>query len=458
VNFDEGSFRDPAGRVFLRGEYAYRTLTEQSLAIARDVFASGLVGELHDAGLIAYPELVRTSDAGVDLESDLAWIVRQPRVPFVSYAYEWSFEMLRRAALVTLEILQRSLTRGFILKDAPSFNILFFGTRAVHVDFGSFARRGAGAPWVGYSQFCRSFLYPLLLEAHAGLPFRPLLRGYLGEIPVNVAASSLGFRSAARSGVLLHVLVQHHLQRRFADAASEVAAAASSLKQTPETLAAMFRRLVRVVERLRPRHESDWSEYSETCSYSDEGRAAKRSIVERAVADARPGRLLDLGSNTGEYVDVVRPFVGHVVGIDADAPATDVHYRRLQNDSGVSLAVADVARPTPALGWNLRERQALLPRLQSDFLVALALVHHLRITSGIPLAFVVPALVSLAPAGIIEWVGPEDPMVRRMLALREDVFTDYRWEVFIGLLHEQASRVEVNHVQPERTLCRYWRR
>ncbi len=154
----------------------------------------------------------------------------------------------------------------------------------------------------------------------------------------------------------------------------------------------------------------------------------------------------------------MRPFVGHVVGIDADAPATDVHYRRLQNDSGVSLAVADVARPTPALGWNLRERQALLPRLQSDFLVALALVHHLRITSGIPLAFVVPALVSLAPAGIIEWVGPEDPMVRRMLALREDVFTDYRWEVFIGLLHEQASRVEVNHVQPERTLCRYWRR
>jgi len=133
VIFDEGSFRDPAGRVFLRGDYAYRTLTDRSLQTARDTFESGLVQELHDAGLIALPELVRISDAGVDLESTSPWIVRQFRVPFVSYAYEWSFEMLRRAALVTMEILQRSLTRGFILKDAPSFNILFSGARAVHI-------------------------------------------------------------------------------------------------------------------------------------------------------------------------------------------------------------------------------------------------------------------------------------------------------------------------------------
>lgn len=455
--FDEGSFRDPAGRVFLRGDYAYRTLTDRSLQTARDTFESGLVQELHDAGLIALPELVRISDAGVDLESTSPWIVRQFRVPFVSYAYEWSFEMLRRAALVTMEILQRSLTRGFILKDAPSFNILFSGARAVHIDFGSFARRAPGTPWVGYSQFCRSFLYPLLLEAHAGIPFRPLLRGYLGEIPVHVVANSLGLRSAARSGVLLHVLMQHHLQRRFADAAPDVAAAASSLKQTPETLAAMFRRLSTVLERLRPRRDSDWSEYSETCSYTDDSRAAKRDIVERAVADARPGRLLDLGSNTGEYIDLVRPFVGHVVGIDADAPTIDVHYRRLDNDSRVSLAVADFARPTPALGWNLRERQALLPRLHADFLVALALVHHLRITSGIPLAFIVPALLSLAPTGIIEWVGREDARVQRMLALREDVFADYTWETFIGLLQEHAT-VEVSDLQQGRTLCRYWRR
>ena len=455
VGFDEGSFRDPAGRVFLHGDYAYRTLTKQSLPIARDVLESGLVADLAEAGLIAVPELVPASDSNVEIGPESPWLIRQRRVPFVTYAYEWSFEMLRRAALVTLEILQRSLRREFILKDAPSFNILFSGGRPVHIDFGSFVRRPAGVAWTGYAQFCRSFLYPLLIEAYAGIPFQPLLRGYLGELPIDVAADGLGWRRALRSGVLVHVLIQHQLQRRFSGDARSVAAATSSVAQPTHATAAMVRRLSVLIEGLRHGTNSTWREYTETCSYTGDERAVKRQFVEKVVADERPGRLLDLGCNTGEYIELVLPLVGHVVGVDADAAAIDACYGKFRGDHRVSLAVADIANPTPPLGWALRERQALLPRLQADFLLALALVHHLRITAGIPLARVVPALLSLAPSGIIEWVGREDAMVQRMLALREDVFTDYEWHSFLELLHQHAGSVDVVSVRTGRALCRY---
>ncbi len=66
--------------------------------------------------------------------------------------------------------------------------------------------------------------------------------------------------------------------------------------------------------------------------------------------------------------------------------------------------------------------------------MALALIHHLRITGGIPLAEIVDLLTSLAPSGVIEWVGRDDPMVKRLLALRPDVYDDYTQEHFARLL------------------------
>ena len=62
-------------------------------------------------------------------------------------------------------------------KDAPAFNILFEGTCPRLVDVLSLEPYQPGALWAGYTQFCRSFLAPLLITAHTGWPFQPLLRG-----------------------------------------------------------------------------------------------------------------------------------------------------------------------------------------------------------------------------------------------------------------------------------------
>ena len=50
-------------------------------------------------------------------------------------------------------------------------------------------------------------------------------------------------------------------------------------------------------------------------------------------------------------------------------------------------------------------------------------------------------LTQLAPAGVIEWVGREDSMVRRLLALRPDVYGDYTEAEFERLLMTRARVV-----------------
>ena len=88
-------------------------------------------------------------------------------------------------------------------------------------------------------------------------------------------------------------------------------------------------------------------------------------------------------------------------------------------------------------------------------MLALALVHHLVIAKNTPLDQTLDWLLDRAPTGVIEFVPREDAMVRKLLRLREDLFTDYDVEVFEALL---SARARIHKSEPVsasgRTL--YW--
>ena len=85
----------------------------------------------------------------------------------------------------------------------------------------------------------------------------------------------------------------------------------------------------------------------------------------------------------------------------------------------------DLADPSPAIGWDGRERLSLFDRAEGATLLALALVHHLAIGRNVPLPMLSATLARLGDALVLEWVPKEDPMVQRLLASREDIFPDY---------------------------------
>ena len=71
----------------------------------------------------------------------------------------------------------------------------------------------------------------------------------------------------------------------------------------------------------------------------------------------------------------------------------------------------------------------------------LAFAHHLAIGRNIPLPEVIGWITALAPQGVIEFVRKDDPTVQKMLAARDDIFTNYSRETFVGLLERQARIV-----------------
>src|SRR5262249_40121177 len=159
IRFDPASFKDPSGRVFYHGDSVYRTLTPAALDVFRRAERIGLVPSLVAHHLLVDGAIVKASEAGVVEPGIGEFVLKQRKVAFVSYSCEWSFEMLRAAALTTLRILERALAQDFVLKDAPSFNVLFDGLRPVLVDSASLEPYEEGQIWTGYSQFCRSFLF-----------------------------------------------------------------------------------------------------------------------------------------------------------------------------------------------------------------------------------------------------------------------------------------------------------
>src|SRR5207249_2657747 len=70
--------------------------------------------------------------------ADTGLVLEHPRVEFLSYAYEWPFEMLQEAALLQLELCQRAFANGYGVKDATPFNIQFVGGKPLFIDVTSF--------------------------------------------------------------------------------------------------------------------------------------------------------------------------------------------------------------------------------------------------------------------------------------------------------------------------------
>jgi hypothetical protein len=285
IGFDPSSFRDPSGRLFRHGGVIYRTGSADALAGYRDARGSGLLDRLEREGLFAASQLVDARSQGLEPNEVGDSLIKQTELPLVTYSYEWSFSMLRDAALTTLAALEVSLAHGFLLKDATSFNVLFEGTVPRLVDIHSLEPRAEGTFWAGYAQFCRAFLFPLFLMAYHGIDPRPSLVAGLGEIPVTDVARILRWRDRFKPGVLVNVTMQAQLERRFAARAEDVGKAGAGVKYPESAIRNQVHRLKRVIEKLPLPRGDNWTAYTETHTYEAAAVQAKEQFVRRALSE-----------------------------------------------------------------------------------------------------------------------------------------------------------------------------
>jgi hypothetical protein len=439
---DSGSFRDPLSRVFVGPAEVWRGLAPAGLEDYQALAASPFFAEALRRGDIVATELV-AGDA-TPLPGTWAAVLRHERLDVISYPYEWSFEMLRDAARLQLDLTSQALAHRLITKDASAYNVQFRGTRPVFIDVGSFERLRP-EPWPGYRQFCELFLNPLLVQAVAGVDFRPLLRGNVHGIAPTEAAALLGGRGRLTKGVLTHVKFHARAEERYADADRE-RDVKRELQQAgfgPAIIDAQLKNLRKAIDALKWDHDqSTWSEYSERAHYTDRDLEAKDAFV-RDTVTATPdcGLVLDLGANDGRFSrSALAAGATGVVAVDSDHLVIDRLYRdlRRQDEDRILPLVLDLSDPSPALGWRNRERPAFVDRVRPDLVLCLAVVHHLALTNTVPLPEIVELLGDFGAPVVVEFPHREDAMAARLLARkREGVFDAYDRAVWEAALEKR---------------------
>ncbi len=434
----KASFRDPEAQVFSSQGKLYRALSPKALEDWKHLQRTRFFARYTNAGSLVATESVPEMElSAATLPGSWAGLLHHHRIPFVSYPYEWCFGMLKDAALLQLDLLDAALDEGMTLKDASPFNIQWRGSLPVFIDISSFEKRRQGDPWAGYYQFCRMYLFPLMLQSYKQLDFHAWLRGSMEGLEPADFLKLLSTRDLLRPGVLTHVYLHAKMQKRYNDTSRQVRKTLENLGFNETIIKANIKKLKALIARLSwGTGRSEWSHYADTTHYSPSDHSLKERFVATATAARRYELVWDLGANTGRFSEIAARQAGYVIAMDADHLTIERLYQKLRTkeNSNILPLVVNLANPSPAIGWACQERQTLADRGRPDLVLCLALIHHLSISSNIPLKIFFDWLVGFRCDVIIEFVTKDDPMVGQLLANRRDVFAEYSRENFETLL------------------------
>jgi hypothetical protein len=417
-NIHPASFRDPAGFIFKSGDWFYRYVSpgyklHYDHAVSNEIFREAIEKKL----LLTFEE---TDSVHLEkLEHYKTLIPKQ--IPFFTYPWEWSFEQLKEAAMVTLSLCRLALNKGMILKDATPLNLQFIDGRFQWIDHLSFEIYQEGNTWIAYRQFCEMFLNPLLIASCCGMETHRILHAYPNGITSIQTAQLLPWKKRWNLHIQLHVFLQANMQRK---------------KTGPESKKQSFSipKIVRILDSLETcirslSYQSPtpvWSHYYEETILSKEYLQEKKTTIKQLLENIPYQTVFDAGCNDGEMAELCKP-EALIAAADNDSVCINNLYRKIRNNktSHIIPFVIDLTQPSGGMGWENKEQVSFMERKEFDLIMALALIHHLAIGKNIPLNKIATLFAKIGKELIIEFVPKEDPKVIDMLANRKDIFDAY---------------------------------
>jgi len=427
---DTGSFRDRDGRIYSHGDRIIRGISANALAEFKKLESTAFYTRFLQNGQLVESKLLKPENVQLSPEIMQQWagFIEHRRIPVITYAYEWTFSMLRDAALLQLDLLEAALQEGMTLKDASPYNIQFDGGKPVFIDIASFETLPAGAPWAAYRQFCEMFLFPLMLQAYKGIHFQPLMRSGIDGVGVQTAAKLFGFRDRLRAGVFSHVWLQAKLDRRYGNTQQNVRSDLKKAGFNQAMILANVRKLGKLIKKLSWQGEdSEWGGYEEFHNYSKSDHRLKEMFIHDSVAGSEAGVVWDIGCNTGQFAKIAAQHADYVLAMDLDHFTVERLYRdtRETGIKNILPLVQNIADPSPDWGWRNRERLDLSKRIRPDMVLCLALIHHVVISANVPMEEFVSWLAELSDQVVIEYVSRSDDKVKALLRNKDDRYSDY---------------------------------
>ncbi len=158
IKYDQNGF-DSIGRVFTLNDKVYRKVYNEYLDFYNIFFESDCWKKLKELKL--FPD-TSFSDIKIDYNT---FVLEHDKINIITYPNEWTFDMLKDAALTTLKVLEILDEFGYTLKDGHPNNLLFDGCRPKFIDFGSIVIK-KNQFWNAKNEFLKSFYIPLKIWSY----------------------------------------------------------------------------------------------------------------------------------------------------------------------------------------------------------------------------------------------------------------------------------------------------
>lgn len=430
------SYRDPSGFLFYKNDILYRQVN-QSFKEDFDLFINGgLYKHLVEKKILVSHETINENLTG---SANWYQTLKPRMIPFISYPYEWCFDMLKDAALLTLEAAGEAMHFGMMLKDATAYNVQLNEGRMMFIDTLSFEKYDEHKPWVAYRQFCQHFFAPLALMHYLKEPLQNLMLAHPDGIPLNLAKKLLPFRSKLNLHTYLHLHLQNSLSKK------KQAASYSAGNFSKQKMKNLLQSLEQAVRSFSFSDRSGiWSDYYEEANQREDYLKTKKKIIAEWLGELQTNTVLDMGANEGEFSLLAASQSKYVISADSDHYSINKLYRqlKLKEIRNIHPLIIDFTNPTPDIGVNNEERSSFLSRAKSDLVMALAFIHHIAIGKNVPLEKIASILSSIGDHIIIEFIPKDDPKVQIMLSGKKDIYTDYSDQSFENAFGDLFSVVK----------------
>lgn len=433
------SFRDPSGYVFKENNLVKRAILPKYFKQYSALKKSGIFEKLFkNKLLIPHTE---------ELESNSKIILLPHQIPFISYPYEWCFNQYKEAALLTLKLQKLALEYGFSLKDASAFNVTFHQGQAIFIDTLSFDFYEENKPWRAYKQFISHFFGPLLLAKYHGASLLKLTHSFIDGVPIKTIASLLPLKTKLNPFLYTNI----HLLAKYETKYNEAQVQTTTEKQlTKKAQLNIVKSLYDYIKKLELNEQSEWGNYYDKTNYSEKAFDLKSQIINRWVDSLKPQTLIDVGGNDGTFVRRIKQPLKQALVCDIDNNAVDFNYRlaKQQKEQHITPLVLDVLSPSPAIGFNNKERFAFLTRIKNynpDITLALAVIHHITLSGNIPFGMSALFFSSFSKHVIIEFPEQGDSWVEHLLNSKNEFkahFNFYNIENFENAYSEYFTILE----------------
>lgn len=421
------SYKDSAARVVRVDNKYYRYIFEEYREEYDYLVKSGLYKHLVDSGL-----LISHVEVDIKRNEPLVYkLILPEQIKFQSYPYEWSFEQWKEVVKCFLHINLAALDFGMILKDATPFNFYFKEGNCILFDTSSFVKFNKRNVWTAYRQFCEELLAPLALIYYSGQLWSKIYQTQIKGIPLAFVSNQLPFRSWFNFTCLFNL----HFHSKF-DNEKLKAKKTKNKGFTVDELKTFLNIINKQIYNWNKPYNDKyhWSKYYKETIESESYLSEKEKVINKWLSELDSSIVLDLGANTGRFSRIAAQYSNYVLALESDPVCVDIIHQMIKNEkiSNMSTFVGDLSLPTPSLGLFNKEIDSLFERLNSDVVMALALIHHLYFTNLMSMVQIVELFSMLTTKYVIvEFIPFEDDKVKILLNNKERFFSEYSESFFL---------------------------